>query len=267
MSSIENSVSAYLANNKPLQQLIASSGLNNVSKLFNVIATTLTYTDGRDKSMKVIQYTLSVLMITLLRKKQMLLEHHERIDGVMKMFGDARKIVRLMNFTSFFAKLVYLLQGKGFNPNTAMGAVEKENYGLIMVKTTSEMINAITDDLFCLSKYKIVDSKFGTYVKTWSIKLWWTSLSIDLYLHVMKYFKIKKEIEIQEKGDKRDSLINNELHTIKVNFVKILSDMIFCGYDLFHINKNIEIMHFAGIVSGYIGYSRLFKKVYNSTKA
>ncbi|KAJ9082171.1 hypothetical protein DSO57_1006908 [Entomophthora muscae] len=257
------------------------SKCNQLARHFNVICNTLVYTDGRDKSMKTIQYTLSVLMITVLRKHKILPHLHASINGIMSMFGDARKVVRLANFTGFFSKLVYLVQGRGFSPYQTLTPIDDRHYPLLIIKTASEFLNAITDDLFCLSRFNVIDKELGTNAKQLSIKLWWTSLSIDFYLNLLKFTSCKSKLAIataktnsSEKSNEDTDIkqpniaeLNAQLYNFKLNLVKIFSDMIFCGYDLFHIKSNLEYMHFAAVVSGFIGYYRLWVKTNIATKA
>lgn len=255
---------------------------NMLARHFNVICNTLVYTDGRDKSMKTIQYTLSVLMITVLRKHKILPHLHDSINGMMGMFGDARKVVRLANFTGFFSKLVYLLQGRGISPHQTLSPIDERHYPLLIIKTASEFLNAITDDLFCLSRFNVINKDLGTNAKQLSIKLWWTSLSIDFYLNLLKLNSCQSKLSIatskastdsektvDDSGAKQPNIteLRAQLYNFQLNFVKIFSDMVFCGYDLFHINNNLEYMHFAAVVSGFIGYYRLWVKTNLATKA
>ncbi|KAI0217275.1 hypothetical protein L0F63_002703 [Massospora cicadina] len=242
--------------------------LNELARHFNVVCNTLVYTD--------------VLMLTVLRKHKILNQFHGSINGLISMFGDARKVVRLANFTGFFSKLVYLLQGRGLNPYQALSPIDGRHYYLLIIKAASEFVNGITDDLYCLSRFNVINKDLGTNAKELSIKLWWTSLSIDLYLNLLKLKSVKNKFSLAASTDFKDSeKVSEELElkrptidelraqisNFHMNLIKIIADMVFCGYDLFHIKSNLEYMHLAGVVSGLVGYYRLWVKTNVATKA
>lgn len=252
---------------------------NALSLKFSIVYNTLTFTDGRDKSMKIIQYTLSLMMLTIFRKYKVLTGLHKSIEGTIAMFSDARKVVRLANFTGYFSKLVYLLQGRGYHPQQPLSTIDNKHYPLLVLKIASEFLNAITDDLFCLGKFNVINKATGQYAKEWSYKLWWTSLSVDLYLNVLKLNSANRKLTMSLKAEKSsnssvDGLkgpssteLKSHLFNSQLNLIKTVADLIFCGYDLFRINKNKEFMQAAAILSGVLGYYRVWTKTSLATKA
>jgi len=254
---------------------------NVLARRSNIIFNSLTFTDGRDKSLKILQYTLAFLMLSFFKKYNVMIGMHKSILNTIAMCSDARKVIRLANFTGFFSKLVYLLQGRGMNPNQPLSSIDKKHYPLLVLKTAADFLNGITDDLFCLGRFNVIDKTTGIQAKQWSYKLWWTSLTVDLYLGVVKLNSAKRKLgnytnTLSEKPSNSTpeepklpstTELQTQYYNFQLNLVKTMSDLIFCGYDLFCIEKNRELMYISAVLSGFIGYYRLWLKTYNATKA
>jgi hypothetical protein len=235
------------------------------AKFYSVIAKLFSTCDGRDKFMKVIQYTLALFMLIGIKPYNLIPKLQPKIQNIIAMFGDTRKVIRLGNFTSNLSKLIYLIQGKGLNPSKKLSELENTHYNLLVLRYTSEMINNFTDDLYCLGKFGILDKSIQPIVKPISINLWWTTLTIDMYLNFRKLINLHSQQELDRlRGDPVNQKLDAEISTLKWTMTKIGADMVFCAYDLFNIKANPHYQHTSGILSGLISASRLWTSTYSS---
>lgn len=166
------------------------------SHFFLLVQKYLKELDGRDKSIKVIQYAFKILL------------HHGLVNpkhwsSMVSSFSLTRKILRL---------------------GLAIGPTRK----LLLEPTPSlwnscvlvnEIGNTVADDIYCLYKLGVVNSKLGKRAEVISMYCWFLGIMHDLHENYQTLQQLKaKGSDQQEK-----------IFMTQISLSKLMMDGIFCG--------------------------------------
>ena len=174
-------------------------------------------TEGRDKVVKLLQYTSRLLLLFPSTPTK-------RLRPFISQMSMTRKVIKL---------------GHGIFPY-----VELTNGGLgtfALVRALVEILNDFWDDVYCLSRIGLLRSpKVQRWSETWANRAWMTGIIMDLYVLMQKRSVMlvklgtarnKKYLDVRSGAD--DHVIREKLsveaYWIDVSIAKLLADLGFCG--------------------------------------
>lgn len=222
------------------------------SLLQNVVIRTLVFrrilllTDGRDKCMKVAQYTAKILLwLSLLEKTNAV-----KAKQVASHFSLVRKVIRLGHFLEGFN------EGVSINKERSFGSLAEK---LAPLNVGIGIINDISDDVICLAKLGIVDKQYITKLTPLSDRLWYSSIFFDLHSLWTDYNGLLKKYE-QEGNDEAKLKIFQKLSMARISIAKLLADFTFCTIDVFQLEVPEGWQNISGLIAALLGTYKLYIK-------
>ncbi|ANB13565.1 Peripheral peroxisomal membrane peroxin [Sugiyamaella lignohabitans] len=224
--------------------------------------------DGKDKTLKVIQYTGKLILWAGARKP---------LKATFDSYPIANRIDPLVSNLSGFRKTIRL--GNWLSTGRAMikaGLEEAEWIDFI------DLYTEICDDLYLLAKIGTVSFRDAKVHKRWveifdreACRGWFLAIIINLYGEYKKRLTIERKIQAevrQKDSEKQGTLVDSstaselsKLHQARwmsqINLAKLLCDFIFCAIDVFEADINPVVQIVTGLTSGSIGYYKLYKKM------
>ena len=174
---------------------IPSRDLSKVNRFLQILQKFLKELDGRDKSVKIVQYLFKILL-------HYKLVHAKTWSPMVSNFSMTRKCLRLGLFMGPARQLL-------FNKNDAITTFFLVN----------EFGNDMADDLFLLHKMGLVGPKIGKHAELVAYYCWFTGILHDLHENCMTLRQLHaKEITDEEK-----------VFTTQLSIVKLTMDGVFCG--------------------------------------
>lgn len=188
----------------------------------------LVHSDGRDKSLKIIQYVGKILLwLHLTRKSKAprktffynlskllkvfrpppspLFEfstYAPRIQTMAKEFSNTRKIMRLAHFLEPYTELRKYHKGEINQPPTNDYCDERFIiFYLRWLNCYIGLANDIFDDLYCLGKLNILDKSVAKWAEPIAIRLWFTNIIFDLY---DGFYKIRQNLRVNNDYNSRN---------------------------------------------------------------
>lgn len=204
----------------------------------NFLAPFLKITSNRDKALKVIQYTLK--LVILRRKRSKNIEGLKAFQNIASALSLARLIYRLGDWIHpIYDELPAII--KGNIDYTSIGFLE----------SSMSFVNAILDDLITIDKcskgeFPAFSEHTTAFLELWSTKLWLGTTLINLYLQL-------KKISLTGNYDRKVQLL-----TVS----KLACDVIFCLYDINDFPRYKELPIIAGLLAATIGiYKEILKHI------
>ena len=177
-----------------------------------VLRTILQSTDGRDKCIKVIQYSLRLYTFITLhqRQRQHLLKPTDaalvlRAKAATREFSTFRKIIRLGN--------------EAYALDTLMYSAATNHYD--QARALLELINALCDDLYCLARIGLFSSDVRDWADAWCNRIWFVSILVDLQ-------KALRERPTDGEKKQQHAVTKEQLLWMDISIVKLLADLGFC---------------------------------------
>jgi hypothetical protein len=174
--------------------------------------------EGRDKSIKIIQYAFKILL------------HYRWVDSkrwstMVSHFSQTRKILRVGHCLGTLRDMMDLYSS---SPSSA------KNHPLRMLATWCGLLitlgNEVADDLFCFYKMGVFGPSIGKKAEKVSIYCWFLGIFIDLKSNLKSLHTLLQ----QQRKSKDLSLEEQQVHQQKiflarVSCTKLMMDGIFCG--------------------------------------
>ena len=182
-----------------------------------IIKQILSTADGRDKLFKVVQYSLKV---------DNWIRNSKNRTELIATLSMTRKMVRLAN---------------GLDPLLEIKSQSLEKLDLNTINNIASLVSDVADDVICLGKLNLIDSKWIRFATPISDRSWFITIIIDI-------FNLSQTI-------KEDS---NNLK--KISMVKLFADLIFCSIDVFKLDPSPGWQNLSGLVSGSLGTIKLIQK-------
>ncbi|KAI9229134.1 MAG: peroxisomal biogenesis factor 11 [Piptocephalis tieghemiana] len=220
----------------------------------------LKVSDGRDKTMKLVQYTLKLVLLSHLRSPK-----HEllrtRLSALVSSFSTTRKILRLAHVLEPIEELRETWvkgQPKGLR-----------RYDLIRwyLGTLSAFLgvwNDLFDDIYCLAKIKVLSAQAGEWAERRSLYCWMGSIVLDVHENMAQQQVLTQRIhhlsKISPEGDEERFKLENKLYWLRISLVKFLADGFFCGYDLANASWSERAYITSGWFSGVMSTYKLWVK-------
>lgn len=171
------------------------SSLRNVSK-FAILNSILKDIDGRDKSMKIIQYVIKLLLYHKVASSK-------RWTALATQFSITRQVLCLGNALSDIPTLEIAIRKRQILKT-----------GLLL----NAICNAISDDVYCLYRIGILPKKWGLYSEIISSHCWFISITINLQIYYLNMCQLEAQ-----------GVHGQDLQLAKVNVAKSIADLVFCG--------------------------------------
>ncbi|KAF9108891.1 hypothetical protein BGX29_003821 [Mortierella sp. GBA35] len=245
--------------------------------------------DGRDKTIKVVQYFAKVFLWLFLSNPQQYAVLASRLKALAKQFSTTRKVLRLGHFIDPLASVLTLavalrsnLRKNGLRrtldktPSEGWGHTVRDRLGHL--NTILGFVQDISDDIYCLGVIGVLDRSFADKAEPWSNRLWMIGVSIDLHENLQTIRDVRKQIkaleaqlslsgnsEVDAEQDKvleeKYVKLTTKLHWLKVTTVKLGGDFLFCGYDNLHCSFSDGFQAVTGFISGLAGAYKYVGKV------
>lgn len=211
--------------------------------------------DGRDKTIKVIQYFAKVFLWLFLSDPKQYAVLATRLKALAKQFSTTRKVLRLGHFIDPMASVLTLavalrsnLRKQGLRqtldkaPSQKWGNTLRDRLGYL--NTVLGFVQDISDDIYCLGVIGVLDRNFADKAEPWSNRLWMVGVSIDLHENLQTIRDVRKQIKALEaqmaiegghdvEQDKsrqaQHAKLTTKLHWLKVTTIKLGGDFLFCG--------------------------------------
>ncbi|KAL0075159.1 peroxisomal biogenesis factor 11-domain-containing protein [Phycomyces blakesleeanus] len=199
-----------------------------------VVQTILQDLDGRDKTIKIIQYFL-----------KMLVHYHflqsKRWSPLTSQFSTTRKILRL---------------GHVIGPIREFLATNAKKNPLKTIELVNGIVQELADDLYCLFKLGIVPSKIGKRAEIIAYYCWFAAILSDTRSG------LKSLAKMQSKQVSQDELAqhNQKIHMAKISFAKLMLDGVFCACDIWQPSFGNTVQIWAGLCSGSLSGYKLWHK-------
>jgi hypothetical protein len=230
-----------------LAQLLSPTLLPAVIKFLRL-------TDGRDKSMKLVQYTLKLLLMRyLLAPQHKGLRTH--LSALVSSFSTTRKITRLAHAIEPINELHSIsLEGvpKGLSGYPLF------RWQLGVFSTLLGVGNDLLDDMYCLAKIKVLPAHIGDWAERRSLYCWFSSICIDVHENIAQQRALARKIPLLP--EEEQGAAAEKLYWVRLSLFKLLADGFFCSYDLSRATWSDEAYVGAGWLSGVLGTYKLWVK-------
>ncbi|KAF9328615.1 Peroxisomal membrane protein PMP27 [Podila minutissima] len=251
---------------EPLQDKTATQIIREISDLV----------DGRDKTVKVIQYFAKVFLWLFLSNPKQSELLASRIKALAKQFSTTRKVLRLGHFIDPMATvlhmgavLVHNVQKQGWKstlarkPDASWRNTVRERLG--DMNNAIGFVQDISDDIYCLGVIGVLDRSFADKAEPWSNRLWMVGVSIDLHENLQSIWDVKQQIKALQGEDEKvvaqRAKLENKLHWLQVTTVKLSGDFLFCAYDNLHCSFSDGFQAVTGFISGLAGAYKFVGKL------
>ncbi|KAF9927860.1 hypothetical protein FBU30_002823 [Linnemannia zychae] len=242
--------------------------------------------DGRDKTIKVVQYFAKVFLWLFLSDSKRYALLATRLKALAKQFSNTRKVLRLAHFIDPLASVLTLAVAMKSNlrkhglrrtldkdPSQKWGNAIRDRLGDI--NTVIGFVQDIADDIYCLGVIGVLDRSFADKAEPWSNRLWMVGVTIDLHENLQTIRDVRKQIKALEaqmvcrnRNAEKDEILQaqhtkltTKLHWLKVTTVKLGGDFLFCGYDNLHCSFSDGFQAITGLISGLAGAYKYVGKI------
>ncbi|CEP16689.1 hypothetical protein [Parasitella parasitica] len=197
---------------------------------FLVLQRILKDLDGRDKSMKIIQYIIKIL---LYHNSSHQSAHLKQLTSLATQFSITRQVLCLGNAGEDIKQLL----------ETKTGLLKQ----FLLV---NNIANALADDVYCLYRIGVLPQKaLGHYSEIISAHCWFASIIVALH----KNFDSMCRTEVYGTQE--------ELKLAQITLFKSIADFLFCGCDVFHPSFSKGLQAWSGFASGALAGYKVYKKV------
>ena len=183
-----------------------------------IFADAILLTEGRDKVVKLLQYTSRLILL-------LSTTHAKRLKPFISQMSMTRKVLKL---------------GHGILPYGELKRKGLRGYDLI--RAVVEFLNDFWDDVYCLSRIGLLRGpRLQLWSETWANRAWMMGIIMDLQVLMQKRTKLATRSKnvpglflsvpgLQEKADNDLSLekLRAEVFWIDVSILKLLADLAFC---------------------------------------
>ena len=244
--------------------------------------------DGRDKTIKVVQYFCKVFLWVFLSNPKQYAVLAARMKALAKQFSTTRKVLRLGHFIDPMASVLTLavtlranLRKNGLR--RTLDKAPSQNWRNTLRDRLGSLNNVlgfvqdISDDIYCLGVIGVLDRSFTDKAEPWSNRLWMVGVSIDLHENLQTIRDVRRQIKVIEQnltlgGSNADeeawraqyTKLSTKLHWLQVTTVKLGGDFLFCGYDNLHCTFSDGFQAVSGFISGLAGAYKYVGKIMES---
>jgi hypothetical protein len=211
----------------------------------------LRQTDGRDKTLKIIQY-LSKVHILSLSPLQVKTDSAKKLQLLVSAFSMARKIIRLGHGLEPLEELIENCSHCSLGSSKQLVTIGNLNAFL-------SAVNEFFDDMVCLCKIGVVSKERGLWYEFYANYLWLICTMIDLRdqfeAHKKLVGKQKKDDTSTESKELKEKLFVN-----RISIAKLMADFLFCYYDIMEFDAAPRVQALCALIAGSIGWYKLYLK-------
>ncbi|KAK8869501.1 hypothetical protein IAR55_000066 [Kwoniella newhampshirensis] len=212
---------------------------------------------GRDKVLKCAQYSLRtyLYLLTLVSRLRPLSpwfrSNHKRVKMAISGLSLTRKCLLLLNPLH---PLTDLLSPHPMSARTLLSHL-------------IDLISAISDDAYCLSRLGLVGRKTGGIADRWSNRFWLLTTIMGLYkLHLKTIPRLRSSATFTppSAAEKRRSDLSEAEWTNR----KLLADLLFVSYDVFELNWPVleePMKCLTGLTAGLISTVKLYNAQWDAS--
>ncbi|KAG0270125.1 hypothetical protein DFQ27_000426 [Actinomortierella ambigua] len=236
--------------------------------------------DGRDKTVKVIQYFAKVFLWLFLADSKRYKVLAARVKALAKQFSTTRKVLRLGHFVDPLATVLMLykttrakVREQGLT-RTVLEKPKSETWRDVTrnrlgdLCTVLGLVQDIADDLYCLGSIGVLDKVWADKSEPWSIYLWMVGVTIDLQENLQSIYDARQQLKqiAAEKGRESPEYAKQarKIHWLQVTTVKLGGDFLFCSYDALHCSFSDGFQAVTGLASGLAGAYKYLGKLIES---
>jgi hypothetical protein len=205
----------------------------------DIVLKTLSDKDGKDKSLKLIQYTGKLILWA---------GSTRRLHAKFSQYGIGGPIKPLVTQLSMFRKIIRL-----GNWLKSLREIIKQGWTQTEIVDYIDLYTEIFDDIYLLVKIGVLAGNNPKRSKRWehiadreASRGWFLSIIFNLY------GELQKRKRVTDPQARRMSTIST---------VKLLCDGVFCGVDVFELEVDSMVQICSGLMSGMLSYYKIFRKL------
>ncbi|KAI9258102.1 peroxisomal biogenesis factor 11 [Phascolomyces articulosus] len=215
------------------------SNTDRINRFIRIFQKFLKELDGRDKSIKFVQYLFKILL-------HYKLVHAKTWSPMVSNFSMTRKILRLGLFIAPVRELTFS------RPDLMTSCF-----------LINEVGNTLADDIFCFYKMGLVGNQLGKKAEVIAIYCWFAGILRDFSENLMTLQHLRRQQE--QKGGDEDHTLHEKVFTTQLSIVKLTMDGVFCGCDIWQPSFSSGVQAWSGFFSGCLSGYKLWRKVAAST--
>ncbi|KAG0242140.1 Peroxisomal membrane protein PMP27 [Actinomortierella wolfii] len=236
--------------------------------------------DGRDKTIKVIQYFAKLFLWLFLADSKRYKVLAGRVKALAKQFSTTRKVLRLGHFIDPLAAVLLIykttmakVHERGLR-RTVLEKPKNETWRDVTRNRLGDFctilgfVQDIADDLYCLGSIGVLDKVWADKSEPWSIYLWMVGVTIDLHENLQSIYDARQQLKriACEKGKESPEYEKQarKVHWLQVTTVKLGGDFLFCAYDALHCSFSDGFQAVTGLASGLAGAYKYLGKLIES---
>jgi len=212
--------------------------------------------DGRDKIIKVIQYTAK-LVISVSENSRQQEKLNSKLKSFAKVLSEARRVFRLGNWLD---NLHYIFVGS-FTSSPFIRILEKTS-------TISGFGCSFLEDLALIKKIWSGSSHLVDRLESWSDFFWTIQIFLDIILNFIQLNKIfqkerKLYLETRKDKERNEELVSlsQSKNKLQLSQIKLVADLIFAANDAFELEAPSILVAICGLLSALIGSYKIFMKL------
>ncbi|CAE6445139.1 unnamed protein product [Rhizoctonia solani] len=255
--------------------------------------------NGRDKAFKLIQYSLKLYLLfharTFARLKRGSGQLEPRLRSTVAGFSLVRKCLILFNWLGPLLQILHP-GSVPFSESDPLASRTSAKSRPLLHKflhasppVLLELFNSLADDIYTFSRLGLVGKKVGSRAEKIANWLWLLSTLAGLVEvgadrglvknmiaeHESRVYKDQMGVNLKHVHDSTLAALEqdeDDLETLKsrykwlqVSRMKLLCDLVFVSYDVFHFQKVREpVMAMSGLASAVLSSSKIYDKHYNA---
>ncbi|RIB17683.1 peroxisomal biogenesis factor 11 [Gigaspora rosea] len=218
----------------------------------------LVHSDGRDKTLKIIQYFGKIILwLQASKTPKSKYGPTPRLKAMTSQFSTTRKIIRLAHFIEPYSDLCDYCSGARRTSRSST-SYEKFVHYLGSINAFLSILNDLFDDLYCLGKIDIIDKSIAKWAEPKAIKLWFFCICLDIHETFFKIYQIKNKIK--KANSEESEKYQQKLYWLNISLTKLIMDFLFCGYDFFGLTFSDGVQAFSGFFAGILSFYKLWDK-------
>ncbi|ORZ22514.1 peroxisomal biogenesis factor 11 [Absidia repens] len=231
---------------KPARKPTSSLTLSAIQKYISSL-------EGRDKSIKIIQYSFKLLLYYRWVEAK-------RWSKMVSHFSQTRKILRVGHCISTI---------KDMSAMYSSSSIHK--YPLQQLATWSTLFitlgNEVADDLYCFYRMGVFGPAIGKKAEKVSIYCWFICIWLDLKSNMESLHTLSRQQQQRQQQQRTQtfSLDDQQIHQHKIflgrlSCVKLIMDGIFCACDIWEPSFSTGVQAWAGFFSGSLSGYKLWSR-------
>ena len=197
---------------------------------------------GRDRFIKLLQYTSKLLVIIfsskavnslVYEKKRLFLlkiEFVNRLKRSISEFSTFRKIIKLGDSITAWSSLKYTYKNASLT--------SRKLWNLIFLNELVEFLNALFDDIECLGKIGLLSKRWEFLGGKYADRAWFVAIILDLNKNFAEKQKLMSKMQYTEQSENEKIKDHEQMKWVNFSIIKLLADFGFCSIDVFELKAS-----------------------------